>query len=70
SPDLIQYISRREFMAPAEQEVGAIMLFTAIDGSEMPGVIREIKGDSLTVDVNHPLAGHPVHFDNEVLEID
>jgi FKBP-type peptidyl-prolyl cis-trans isomerase 2 len=37
--------------------MGAIMLFTAMDGSEMPGVIREINGDSITVDFNHPLAG-------------
>ena len=54
SPDLIQYFSRREFM----------------DAGEMPGVIREINGDSITVDFNHPLAGRTVHFDVEVLEID
>ncbi len=35
-----------------------------------PGVIREINGDSITVDFNHPLAGQTVHFDIEVLEID
>ena len=34
------------------------------------GVIREINGDSITVDFNHPLAGRTVHFDIEVLEID
>ena len=54
SPDLIQYFSRREFMDAGEPEIGAIMLFTAMDGSEMPGVIR----------------GQTVHFDIEVLEID
>ena len=67
---LIQYFSRREFMDAGEPEIGAIMLFTAMDGSEMPGVIREINGDSITVDFNHPLAGQTVHFDIEVLEID
>lgn len=36
----------------------------------MPGVIREVNGDSITVDFNHPLAGRTVHFDVEVLEID
>lgn len=47
------------------------MLFTAMDGSEMPGVIREVNGDSIgTVDFNHPLAGRTVHFAPEVLEID
>jgi len=70
SPDLIQYFSRREFIDAGEPEIGAIMLFTAMDGSEMPGVIREVNGDSITVDFNHPLAGRTVHFDIEVLEID
>lgn len=70
SPDLIQYFSRRDFIQTGEPEVGAIMLFTGMDGSEMPGVIREIAGDSITVDFNHPLAGRTVHFDIEVLEID
>lgn len=68
-PDLIQYFSRRDFMQAGEPEIGAIMLFTGMDGSEMPGVIREIAGDSITVDFNHPLAGHTVHFDIEVLEV-
>lgn len=70
SPDLIQYFSRRDFIEAGEPEVGAIMLFTGMGGSEMPGVIREISGDSITVDFNHPLAGHRVQFDIEVLEID
>ncbi|MEG3110209.1 MULTISPECIES: FKBP-type peptidyl-prolyl cis-trans isomerase [Pantoea] len=70
SPDLIQYFSRRDFIDAGEPEVGAIMLFSGMGGSEMPGVIREVSGDSITVDFNHPLAGHRVQFDVEVLEID
>lgn len=70
SPDLIQYFSQRDFIDAGEPEVGAIMLFTGMGGSEMPGVIREVSGDSITVDFNHPLAGHRIQFDIEVLEID
>ncbi|KKB06093.1 FKBP-type peptidyl-prolyl cis-trans isomerase [Pantoea anthophila] len=70
SPDLIQYFSRRDFIDAGEPEVGAIMLFSGMGGSEMPGVIREVSGDSITVDFNHPLAGHRIKFDVEVLEID
>ena len=70
SPDLIQYFSRRDFIDAGEPEVGAIMLFSGMGGSEMPGVIREVSGDSITVDFNHPLAGHRIQFDAEVLEID
>ncbi|WNN45007.1 MULTISPECIES: FKBP-type peptidyl-prolyl cis-trans isomerase [Winslowiella] len=70
SPDMIQYFSRRDFVQAGEPEIGAIMLFTGMGGSEMPGVIREISGDSITVDFNHPLAGQTIQFDIEVLEID
>ncbi len=70
SPDLIQYFSRRDFMETGEPESGTIMLFSGMDGSEMPGVIREIAGDSITVDFNHPLAGQSIQFEVEVLEID
>ncbi|MBS0848425.1 FKBP-type peptidyl-prolyl cis-trans isomerase [Citrobacter sp. JGM124] len=70
NPDMIQYFSRREFADTGEPVAGAIMLFTAMDGSEMPGVVREVNGDSITVDFNHPLAGQTIHFDIEVLEVD
>lgn len=70
SPDLVQFFTRRDFINAGEPEVGAIMLFTAMDGSEMPGVIRDVSCESITVDFNHPLAGQTVHFDIEVLEID
>lgn len=70
SPNLIQYFSRRDFIDAGEPEVGAIMLFSGMGGSEMPGVIREVSGDSITVDFNHPLAGRRIQFDVEVLEID
>lgn len=70
SPDLVQYFSRRDFTQAGEPELGAIMLFSGRDGNEMPAVIREISGDSITVDFNHPLAGQTIHFEVEVLEID
>ena len=70
SPDLVQYFSRRDFNDAGEPEVGAIMLFSGRGGSEMPGVIREVSGDSITVDFNHPRAGQRIQFDSEGLEID
>ncbi|GAM62770.1 FKBP-type peptidyl-prolyl cis-trans isomerase slpA [Vibrio ishigakensis] len=37
---------------------------------EIPGIITEIAGDSVTVDFNHPLAGRDVVFDVEILEVE
>ncbi|MFT4465218.1 MAG: FKBP-type peptidyl-prolyl cis-trans isomerase [Sodalis sp. (in: enterobacteria)] len=70
NPDLIQFYSRRNFIETGVPDVGTIMLFTGIKGSEMPGLISDVAEDSITVDFNHPLAGKVVWFDIEVLAID
>jgi FKBP-type peptidyl-prolyl cis-trans isomerase SlpA len=70
SPDLVQYFSQRDFQETGIPDAGTIMLFTTRDGSEMPGVVRDVTEDSITVDFNHPLAGQYIDFDIEVLEID
>ncbi|WP_413722118.1 FKBP-type peptidyl-prolyl cis-trans isomerase [Sodalis sp. RH23] len=70
NPDLIQFFSRRDFIETGVPDVGTIMLFTAISGNEMPGLIRDVAEESITVDFNHPLAGRTVYFDIDVLAID
>lgn len=66
----MQYFSLRDFMETGTPEIGTIMLFTAMNGSEMPGVVKAIEGESITVDFNHPLAEQQITFEIEVLEID
>ncbi|WP_192457887.1 FKBP-type peptidyl-prolyl cis-trans isomerase [Musicola keenii] len=70
NPDLIQFFLRRDFAETGVPDVGTIMLFSGIGGNDMAGVIREVAEESVTVDFNHPLAGHTVAFDIEVLSID
>ena len=36
---------------------------------EVPGIIEEIKSESIIVNYNHPLAGETLVFDVEVIEI-
>ncbi len=66
---LIQYRQRHEFPGDMEIADGVIIVFTLPNGAEMPGVVREINGDSITVDFNHPLAGKALTFDLEVVAI-
>ncbi|MCW2256328.1 FKBP-type peptidyl-prolyl cis-trans isomerase SlpA [Providencia alcalifaciens] len=70
NPDLIQYFSLRDFIETGIPEIGTIMLFSAMNGSEMPGIVKSIEGESITIDFNHPLAEQQISFDIEVLEID
>ncbi|QIZ49861.1 FKBP-type peptidyl-prolyl cis-trans isomerase [Dickeya zeae] len=69
NPDLIQFFLRRDFVQTGVPEVGTIMLFGGMAGNDMPGIIREVAEESVTVDFNHPLAGHTITFDVEVLEV-
>ena len=66
--DMIQVISRDMFEGVDEIEVG--MQFQA-DVSSGPGVITvtHIEGDDITIDGNHPLAGVPLTFAVEIVEV-
>lgn len=70
NPDMIQFFLRRDFARTGVPDVGTIMLFSGVGGNDMPGIIRDVTEESVTVDFNHPLAGQPITFDLEVLAID
>ncbi|MGS0726233.1 FKBP-type peptidyl-prolyl cis-trans isomerase, partial [Shewanella sp. 0m-11] len=38
-------------------------------GSEIPGMVRDVVGDSVTIDLNHPLAGQVLTFELEVVQV-
>ncbi len=69
NPDNIYYLDRNKFTAEAPAAVGEIIAFTQPDGQEIAGIIREVAGDSVTVDFNHPLAGLTVEFDVEIISV-
>ncbi|WP_432454301.1 FKBP-type peptidyl-prolyl cis-trans isomerase [Agarivorans sp. QJM3NY_29] len=69
NPDNIQHFELSKFGTDALAEEGNIIAFAQPDGSEIPGIIRAVTGDSVTVDFNHPLAGHTVIFEVEILAV-
>ncbi|MDP2573935.1 FKBP-type peptidyl-prolyl cis-trans isomerase [Vibrio penaeicida] len=70
NPDNIHHMDRARFIGEEKVEVGTIMAFSGKDGMEIPGIIAEISGESVTVDFNHPLAGQDVTFEVEILEVE
>ncbi|MGL5007419.1 MAG: FKBP-type peptidyl-prolyl cis-trans isomerase [Plesiomonas sp.] len=70
NPNNIQYVERSRFTSETELKIGMIMLFSQPSGQEVPGIIRAITGDSVTIDFNHPLAGQAVTFDIEIMALD
>ena len=69
NPNNIHYMDRSRFGAELSIEEGMILAFAQPDGSEIPGIIRSVAGDSVTVDFNHPLAGQTVIFDVEIVDV-
>ena len=69
NPDNVHHLELSKFSSEVPAEVGTIISFTQPNGEELPGIIREIIADSVTVDFNHPLAGQTVTFEVDVLEV-
>ncbi len=71
-PDPKAYLEFPKTSLPAGQEpkVGATLQAHAPDGSTFPAVIKEIKGDKIVVDFNHPLAGKTLQFKVKVVKIE
>ncbi|MEI8635016.1 FKBP-type peptidyl-prolyl cis-trans isomerase [Vibrio sp. PP-XX7] len=70
NPDNIHHMDRTRFAGKHDLEVGVIMAFSSPDGTEIPGIVTAIEGESVTVDFNHPLAGQDVCFDVEILSVE
>jgi len=69
NPDNIYYVDRSKFTSDAPAKAGMIIGFTMPDGSEMPGLVRDVVGESVTIDFNHPLAGQTLTFSVEIVQV-
>lgn len=65
----VQQMDRSEFSAEFDLKPGVIMEFATPSGDTLPGTIKEVSDDKVTVDFNHPLAGLEILFDVEILTI-
>jgi len=67
--ELMQVVPREAFQGVEQLEPGMAFQAQGQDGSTRHIVVREINGDEITVDGNHPLAGVDLHFDVQVVEV-
>jgi FKBP-type peptidyl-prolyl cis-trans isomerase 2 len=67
--NLIQEIKKTELPQDMEPKVGMGLVSKSPDGKEINLMVVEVKDESIVIDGNHPLAGHDLIFDIEVVEI-
>lgn len=68
-PDNIHSMPRSEFSDELPLDPGIVIAFSTPSGDEVAGTIREVQGDDVIVDFNHPLAGLDVIFEVEIVDI-
>jgi FKBP-type peptidyl-prolyl cis-trans isomerase SlpA len=70
NPDNIKLLPREQFSKEENVEPGVIYMFGQPNGQEIPGVVRAVQEDKVSVDFNHPLCGQDLIFEVEILKID
>lgn len=68
-PEMIQLVPRSAFEGVESIEVDMAFEAHTPEGGVQRIVVREIEGDQITVDANHPLAGMDLHFKVEILAV-
>jgi FKBP-type peptidyl-prolyl cis-trans isomerase SlpA len=58
-----------DFPPETRLEPGLVVSFADRKG-ELPGVVKQVDGDRVRVDFNHPLAGRDLDFDVEILAVE
>jgi FKBP-type peptidyl-prolyl cis-trans isomerase SlpA len=67
--EAIQQMPLSDFPDDMQLQEGQIIAFSTPAGDEIPGAIKQLGEQTVTVDFNHPLAGHELKFEAEILEI-
>ena len=67
---LVVAIPKNTLEGKVKLEPGKHLVFTTPDGSKAYAEIKEIKGDDVILDLNHPLAGKALNFDVEIVSVE
>ena len=64
---LVQQVARASINLDAEPTPGMNLLMQLPDGNQIPITITEVTPEHITLDANHPLAGHQLTFEVEIV---
>jgi FKBP-type peptidyl-prolyl cis-trans isomerase SlpA len=67
NPDNLQTFTKVQFSG-MDLQPGLIISFTDKSG-ELPGVVKDVGEETVTVDFNHPLAGRDLVFEVDIIRV-
>jgi len=68
-PELIQTVDKAAFQGVDSIEPGMAFEAQGPDGEAQRIIVKEVDGDQVTVDANHPLAGVVLNFDVQIITV-
>lgn len=69
-PELILNVDRNKFPNNSEPALGDHFELSSEEGGKPVTVtVRKVEDETIEVDANHPLAGHQLHFDLQLVSI-
>ncbi len=68
-PEMIQVVPREAFQDVEKVEAGMTFTAEGPEGEARQVVIKDVSGDVITIDANHPLAGVELNFDVQVVTV-
>ena len=67
--NMIFDIPRSQLPTEMVPEIGMTVMLTTPEGQEIPARMTKMDAESITMDLNHPLAGKTLNFDIEIVGI-
>lgn len=68
NPQNVQVMPRSQFTDMPLSE-GLLIIFQDAAKGELPGVVKALDEQQVSIDFNHPLAGKPLTFEVEIIEV-
>lgn len=68
-PEAIHWLPLADFPPGQATAPGQIVAFGTPGGHELAGLVLEVAGDQVRVDLNHPLSGRPLDIEVEILAV-
>ena len=65
----VQQVPRDALPKEQEPKEGMMLMIGTPDGQRFPAAIKKVDADTVTLDLNHPLAGKKLKFEIEVVRI-
>ena len=67
---LVQEVQKSQLPENMEVKEGMMLMLKGPDGQQMPAKVVEDKGETFTLDINHPLAGQNLNFNVKLEKVE